>query len=178
MTEPLPALFKLSRAVAVLVTPANGVLSVTLSLAGSRLPALTPELASVALQLIVTLALFQPAAFGAGETSVLSVLLGNRIGPALSTTYVKVSVPTVSPWSATHLVPLLFVTCFLKALADSVNSVLPVPTINIEESAEVKVQLVFGLSLFCSVVVPSVTRTHSVVASVVTVNVSLAPLLP
>jgi hypothetical protein len=76
VTEPLPTLPSLSVAVAVFDTPA--VSTATESVAGVG-PLATPEPASVADQAMLTLLLFQPAAFGAGLTAAVSV------GPVLST---------------------------------------------------------------------------------------------
>jgi hypothetical protein len=84
-TEPLPLLPSWSVAVAVFVTPA--VLPFWLSVAGLG-PLATPDPEpSDALQVIVTLLLFQPAALGAGER------LPVTVGPVLSSVYEALPAP-------------------------------------------------------------------------------------
>lgn len=90
VTDPLPELPRRSLAVAVLMTPA--LFAETLSVAGVG-PEATPEPASLADQAIETLLLFQPAAFGPGETPLLFVSLGSSVGPVLSRTYEAVPEP-------------------------------------------------------------------------------------
>src|SRR5436190_1362661 len=78
VTEPVPLLPSRSVAVDVFVTPA--VLALTESDSGVG-PLATPEPASVALQAMPTLPLFQPAALGVGATAPVTT------GAALSSTY-------------------------------------------------------------------------------------------
>jgi hypothetical protein len=77
VTEPLPTFPSRSVAVDVLVTPAVGVICESVAGVG---PEATPEPTSVADQAIETFALFQPAAFAAGETVAVTA------GPVLSST--------------------------------------------------------------------------------------------
>src|SRR5205823_1885347 len=78
VTEPLPTLPRRSVAEAVLVTPA--VLPLWLSVPGVG-PLTTPEPASVALQVMLTLELFHPAALAAGVRAAATT------GPVLSRVY-------------------------------------------------------------------------------------------
>src|ERR671936_194386 len=94
VTDPLPV--KPSRSVADAVFTVPFVFGETLSLAGVG-PDATPEPTSLADQLMVTLLLFQPAAFGAGDTPVLFVSLGNNVGGLLSRIYEAVPEPGWPP---------------------------------------------------------------------------------
>ncbi len=80
VTEPLPALPSRSVAVEACVVPVTGVLLFCESVAGVGPPP-TPDPASLAAQAIPTLPLFQPAAFGAGDSAAVTT------GPVLSSRY-------------------------------------------------------------------------------------------
>jgi hypothetical protein len=79
VTDPFPTFPNLSVAAEVSVTPNAVVFAFSDWVAGVG-PLATPEPASVALQVMDTLELFQPAAFGAGDSAAVTV------GPVLSRT--------------------------------------------------------------------------------------------
>jgi hypothetical protein len=90
VTDPLPAFPTLSVAVDVFATPPAGVFVCTASVAGVG-PEAMPDPASVADHVIATSLLFQPAAFGVGDTAAVTV------GPTLSRMYEACCVPNCSP---------------------------------------------------------------------------------
>ncbi len=153
VTEPVPTLPSLSEAVAVLTTAAASV--VTVSVAGVG-PESTPEPASVADHVRPTLALFQPAAFGAGVSAAVTT------GPVLSRVYDPVFVrvvPVQSPW------PLKL------GDAAAVTDCTPSP----EPAVVVNVQVDLAVADCWWPVKAPATSTHSVSLLALTVRVSAPP---
>src|SRR5205814_833075 len=139
--------------VAVFVTPA--VLALTESDSGVG-PLATPEPASVALQAMPTLPLFQPAALGVGATAPVTT------GAALSSTYEA----DIGFWCCpVHPLALTFE----YAVAVTVCAPLPDPAVSLNVHVDAA-----GPG-DCRSVNPPVSSTHLVSLDVLTVNVSFPP---
>ena len=153
VTEPVPLLPSRSVAVDVFVTPA--VLALTESDSGVG-PLATPEPASVALQAMPTLPLFQPAALGVGATAPVTT------GAALSSTYEA----DIGFWCCpVHPLALTFE----YAVAVTVCAPLPDPAVSLNVHVDAA-----GPG-DCRSVNPPVSSTHLVSLDVLTVNVSFPP---
>jgi len=152
-TEPDPELPSASVAEDVLVTV---VFEVTLSEAGVG-PLATPEPLSVAVQVIETFALFQPAPFGDGDTAAVTT------GPVLSRTYEAdfglCDCPVQEFWALK----------FGDAAAVTVLTPSPVPAVKLNVHVDFAVE-----DCWCAVCAP-VMSTHLVSLEVLTVSVSAPP---
>ncbi|MBT2498202.1 hypothetical protein J7E25_03765 [Agromyces sp. ISL-38] len=152
---PVPLLPSLSVAVAFFVTPEVLVFAFTLSEAGVG-PEPIPEPASVADQARPTLALFQPAAFAAGDRAAVTT------GPVLS---------SVNDACKELVWPVHFPCGLTLGEADTVTAWAPSPA----PAVVVKVQLVLvATDWSCAVNAPA-TSTHLVSLLVTTVRVSAPP---
>jgi hypothetical protein len=154
VTEPFPTLPSRSVAVDVLVTPA--VFEVCESVPGVG-PDATPEPASVADQVIETLELFQPAAFGEGATTPVTT------GAVLSRMYDAV-------WGDCDGPVQLLALKFGEAAAVTVCTPSPAPAVKVNVHDDLAVLDV------CRLACAPVTSTHFVSDEVVTVSVSAPPL--